>query len=147
MEPVNVYLDSDTQQEGIIRGKRFKVPDFSGDGVYALEVTAVDTAGNRSELNVSTYAVSYTHLDVYKRQSYVSGIYGRIESALDLKYNSAFVTMPIILSAVLAVICFFVGFLMYFHKYKRQKTRSLFGEQFRNVLEQPDDGGRQEGNS
>ena len=56
MEPVNVYLDSDTQQEGIIRGKRFKVPDFSGDGVYALEVTAVDTAGNRSELNVSTYA-------------------------------------------------------------------------------------------
>ena len=79
--------------------------------------------------------------------SYVSGIYGRIESALDLKYNSAFVTMPIILSAVLAVICFFVGFLMYFHKYKRQKTRSLFGAQFRNVLEQPDAGGRQEGNS
>lgn len=79
--------------------------------------------------------------------SYVSGIYGRIESALDLKYNSAFVTIPIILSAVLAVICFFVGFLMYFHKYKRQKTRSLFGEQFRNVLEQPDAGGRQEGNS
>lgn len=56
MEPVNVYLDSDTRQEGIIRGKRIKVPDFSGDGVYALEVTAVDTAGNRSELNVSTYA-------------------------------------------------------------------------------------------
>ena len=78
---------------------------------------------------------------------YATGIYGRIESALDLKYDSVFVTMPIILFAVLALICFFVGFLMYFHKYKRQKTRSLFGEQFRNVLEQPDAGGRQEGNS
>lgn len=56
MQPVNVYLEEDTQHEGIIRGGSFKVPDFTEDGVYALEVTAVDTAGNRSELNVDTYA-------------------------------------------------------------------------------------------
>ena len=56
MEPVNVYLNDDTMHEGIIRGGSFEVPDFTEDGVYALEVTAVDTAGNRSELNVNTYA-------------------------------------------------------------------------------------------
>ena len=77
--------------------------------------------------------------------SYATGIYGRIETVLDLKYDSVFVTMPIILTAVLAVICFLIGFLMYFHKYKRQKSKTLFGEQFRNVLEQSPAGGRQEG--
>ena len=76
---------------------------------------------------------------------YASGIYGRIENALDLKYDSVFVTLPIILSAVLALICFFVGFLMYFHKYKRQKTKSLFGEQLRQVLEHSETGGQREG--
>ena len=56
MEPVKVYPDGDAGQEGILNGGKFEVPDFTEDGVYALEVTAVDTAGNRSELNVSTYA-------------------------------------------------------------------------------------------
>lgn len=56
MEPASVYLDGDAQHEGIVGGGGFEVPDFTEDGVYALEVTAVDTAGNRSELNVNTYA-------------------------------------------------------------------------------------------
>lgn len=56
MEPASVYLDGDAQHEGIVGGGSFEVPDFTEDGVYALEVTAVDTAGNRSELNVNTYA-------------------------------------------------------------------------------------------
>ncbi len=76
--------------------------------------------------------------------SYATGIYERIERALDLKYNSVFVTMPISLFAILAFICFFIGFLMYFHKYKRQRVKSLFGEQFQNVLEQSTSSGQRE---
>ena len=76
---------------------------------------------------------------------YVSGIYGRIENALDLKYDSEFVTLPVLLSAVLARICFFVGVMMLFHKYKRQKTKSLFGERLRQVLEHSETGGQREG--
>lgn len=76
---------------------------------------------------------------------YATGIYEKIETALDLKYNSVFVTMPIILTAVMALICFLVGFLMYFHKYKRQKSKTLFGKRLRDVLEQAPVGGAQEG--
>jgi len=32
------------------------LPDFTRDGVYALELTAVDVAGNESLLNLNTYA-------------------------------------------------------------------------------------------
>lgn len=73
---------------------------------------------------------------------YVTGIYERLENALDLKYDSVFVTSPIIIFAALALLCFFIGFLMYFHKYKRQKTKSLFGEQLRNVLGQSEADGQ-----
>lgn len=63
-----------------------------------------------------------------------SGVYPRIESALDLKYNSPFILIPMFGFAALTVICVFVGFLMYFHKYKRSKTNSVFYKTFSNVL-------------
>lgn len=64
----------------------------------------------------------------------LSGVYPRIESALDLKYNSPFILVPLFGFAALTVVCVFVGFLMYFHKYKRSKTNSVFYKTFSNVL-------------
>jgi len=51
-----VYLDEDTDKSGRIKGSIFTLPDFTRDGVYALELTAVDVAGNESLLNLNTYA-------------------------------------------------------------------------------------------
>jgi len=48
-----------------------------------------------------------------------TGWYAGIESALDLQYNSPLILVPLYGFAVLAVLCFFVGFLIYFYKYKR----------------------------
>lgn len=56
IRPVSVYLEEDTEQSGQIRGGKFVLPDFTRDGVYALELSAVDVAGNESLLNVNTYA-------------------------------------------------------------------------------------------
>lgn len=36
--------------------KKYTLPNFKEDGVYALEVTAVDDAGNESAVNYNTYA-------------------------------------------------------------------------------------------
>lgn len=44
------------KESGVIQGGKFTLPDFTEDGVYALELTAVDVAGNTSVLNINTYA-------------------------------------------------------------------------------------------
>lgn len=64
----------------------------------------------------------------------VTRLYPRIERALDLKYNSPFILVPVFGFAGLTVLCVFIGFLMYFHKYKRSKTNSVFYKTFSNVL-------------
>lgn len=56
VKPEKIYLKDDTAKSGIIRGGKFTLPDFTKDGVYALELIAVDVAGNESILNISTYA-------------------------------------------------------------------------------------------
>lgn len=56
IRPVDIYLEEDEKQTGKIEGSKFVLPDFVQDGVYALELTAVDVAGNESLLNVNTYA-------------------------------------------------------------------------------------------
>lgn len=56
----------------------------------------------------------------------LTGIYPKLENALDLKYNSPFLLIPLSVFGVLSLLCFFVGFLLYFHKYKRPKTKSRF---------------------
>ena len=53
--PVRVYLEEDSAKTGIVMGNKFTLPDFVRDGVYALELVAVDKAGNESEVNVNTY--------------------------------------------------------------------------------------------
>ncbi|OPX42039.1 hypothetical protein CLHUN_40980 [Ruminiclostridium hungatei] len=56
IKPVKVYLDEDKYKHGVIKGNIFNLPNFTKDGVYALELTAVDAAGNESLLNLNTYA-------------------------------------------------------------------------------------------
>lgn len=41
---------------GIVEGNKYTLPEFIKDGVYAVELTAVDVAGNESVLNLNTYA-------------------------------------------------------------------------------------------
>ena len=54
--PVKAYLPEDVNNSGRIKGSIFTLPDFAEDGIYALELTAVDVAGNKSLLNQSTYS-------------------------------------------------------------------------------------------
>lgn len=56
VNPQKVYLKDDAEKSGIIRGGKFTLTDFTKDGVYALELIAVDVAGNESILNINTYA-------------------------------------------------------------------------------------------
>jgi len=65
----------------------------------------------------------------------VTGLYKLIETALDLKYNSPFVTVPLGVFAVLTAGCLLVGFRWYFYKYRRIKTWSAFRKAFSGVLD------------
>ena len=56
IRPRQVYLEEDKDKTGTIMAGRFAMPELVEDGVYALELTAVDVAGNESLLNVNTYA-------------------------------------------------------------------------------------------
>ncbi len=48
---------------GIVEENKYTLPDFREDGVYALELVAVDVAGNKSAVNYNTYA-RMVHQDV-----------------------------------------------------------------------------------
>lgn len=63
-----------------------------------------------------------------------TGLYEKLETILDLKYNSPFVLVPLYGFAILSILCFFVGALLYFHKYKRAKSNSVFYQAFSGVL-------------
>lgn len=56
------------------------------------------------------------------------GIYDNLETALDLKYNSPLLLVPMWVLVAAFALCMVVGLLMYFHKYKRPKVKSAFGE-------------------
>lgn len=64
----------------------------------------------------------------------ITGIYASLESALDLKYNSLYILVPIWGFGVLFVLCIMIGTLMYFHKYKRAKSKSAFYKEIDTVL-------------
>lgn len=72
---------------------------------------------------------------------WLTGLYAQLETVLDLKYNSPFVFVPLYGFAALAVLCLLVGFLMYFYKYKRTKTKSTFYKTFSNILNEVQTGG------
>jgi len=78
-------------------------------------------------IGIATFGILFVVLSL-------TGVYDKLVSTLDLKYNSPFVLIPLFASITLAVLCFFVGFLMYFHKYKRSKLRSKFNNSFSNIL-------------
>lgn len=63
-----------------------------------------------------------------------TGLYTQIENAVNLKYNSPFVLVPLYGFAVLSVLCLVIGFLMYFYKYKRTKRKSEFYKTFSGIL-------------
>lgn len=66
----------------------------------------------------------------------LTGLYEKLETILDLKYNSPFVLVPLYGFAALAILCFLVGALLYFHKYKRAKSNSVFYKTFSTVLKE-----------
>lgn len=65
----------------------------------------------------------------------ITGKYAVLESRLNLKYNSPLVLIPLQLFAAAAVLSFVIGFLLYFHRYKRSKTKSRFHEAVAPVLD------------
>ncbi len=62
-----------------------------------------------------------------------TGLYSTLENALDLKANSPWVITPLIVSAAGTVICFLLGSLMYFHKYKRSVVKTKFNRELSKV--------------
>lgn len=56
IKPEKIYLNEDITQSGIIKGEKFTLPSFTKDGVYTVQLIAVDIAGNESIPNVNTYA-------------------------------------------------------------------------------------------
>ncbi len=64
----------------------------------------------------------------------ITGFYSQLETALDLKYNSPFVLIPLYGSAIIAILCLVIGVLLYFHKYKRSKMKSVFYKSFSKIL-------------
>ena len=55
IRPEYMYLPEDKDKTGTIKSTKFALPEFDKDGVYALELIAVDKAGNESPLNSNTY--------------------------------------------------------------------------------------------
>ena len=52
--------------------------------------------------------------------------YSALQAALDLKFNSPVLLTVISVFGILCLVCWTVGALMYFHKYKRNKTKTDF---------------------
>lgn len=63
-----------------------------------------------------------------------TGIYNRLEMALNLRADSDYFLYPMRIAAALAIVCFTIGFLMYFHKYNRSKLLSPFSRAFSAVM-------------
>lgn len=83
---------------------------------------------------VKTLLLSIGMLTVVFVIMHFSGLYVRLENALNLKYNSPFVIVPLFTFAALGLLCLFIGFLLYFYKYKRSKSKSVFYNTFSNIL-------------
>ena len=64
----------------------------------------------------------------------VTGIYEKLESALNINYNSPIIVGPLFLFVIAAGLSFLVGVLLYFHKYKRPKKKGKFYEAFSKTL-------------
>ena len=65
---------------------------------------------------------------------FFTGLYDQIASALNLKYNSPFILVPLYGSITLALLSLFIGFLLHFHKYKRARTKGRFYRAFSRII-------------
>ncbi|MCL2807221.1 MAG: Ig-like domain repeat protein [Coriobacteriia bacterium] len=61
IEPTHVFHDADRDNNGQINGGFFGLPTFDEDGIYTLELVAVDRAGNESLLNTNTFVKMAEH--------------------------------------------------------------------------------------
>ncbi len=90
---------------------------------YIMKVPVVVYALKSFVITLLIAAITVTILFVILWQT---GAYAKLEARLDLKYNSPIILAPMWTFAALFLICLVVGFLMYFHKYKRGKTKTDF---------------------
>ena len=63
-----------------------------------------------------------------------TGKYSVLESRLDLKYDSPWLTVPMAASLALALVSLVIGLILYFYKYKRSRTKSAFYSALQNVI-------------
>lgn len=75
---------------------------------------------------IKSFAIAVGVVPVLYFILWITGIYAKLETALDLKYNSPIILAPMWAFVALFVVCLMVGFLMYFHKYKRGKSKTAF---------------------
>ncbi|MBQ6160935.1 MAG: hypothetical protein IJK24_08305 [Oscillospiraceae bacterium] len=66
----------------------------------------------------------------------LAGIYNGIENTLNLKASSPWIIIPLFVCLFGAVLSFLLGFLMYFHKYKRSSAKTKFSQNYGIVLAQ-----------
>ena len=66
---------------------------------------------------------------------WITGIYSSLETALDLKFNSPVILVPMWTLLALSLLCAVIGCLMYFHRYKRRKSKSAFYNELAPVLD------------
>lgn len=75
---------------------------------------------------VKSFLIAVGAITVIYFICWITGIYAQLETALDLKYDSPIVIAPMWAFVALLILCFMVGFLLYFHKYKRGKSKTAF---------------------
>lgn len=63
-----------------------------------------------------------------------AGKYSALESRLDLKYDSPWLTVPMAAALALALIALVIGLILYFYKYKRSRVKSSFYSALADVV-------------
>ena len=97
-------------------------------GWHNVGIVLNDTAGNENNIPEKIYMhVGYFWLWII--------ISASVKMCIRDRYNSPFVIIPIFAFAALAILCFVIGFLLYFHKYKRTKSKSKFNKALSNILD------------
>ena len=62
--------------------------------------------------------------------------YAALESALNLKYNSPWITIPLYGFLALFIVGMVIGLLLYFRRYKRNTPQTQFGKALAPVIQE-----------
>lgn len=81
---------------------------------------------NTLKTTLITFVVTGAVMAVLYLVLWATKVYPKLQTALDLKYNAPAIFVPMCIFAALSAVCWVVGALMYFHKYKRSKTKTAF---------------------